>query len=44
MRRIVIAGAVLLLLAGCATLQNKNTSRDDTLDSYAAGSEGPKNW
>ena len=36
MRRIVIAGAVLLLLAGCATLQNKNTLRDDTLDSYAA--------
>jgi uncharacterized protein YceK len=36
MRRIVIAGAVLLLLAGCATLQNKNTQRDATLDSYAA--------
>jgi uncharacterized protein YceK len=36
MRRIVIAGAVLLLLAGCATLQNKNVRRDDTLDSYAA--------
>ena len=36
MRRLVIAGAALLLLAGCATLQNKNTLRDDTLDSYAA--------
>lgn len=36
MRRIVIAGAVLLLLAGCATLQNKNILRDDTLDGYAA--------
>ena len=36
MRRIVIAGSALLLLAGCATLQNKNTLRDDTLDAYAA--------
>ena len=36
MRRIEIAGAVLLLLAGCATLQNKNTLRDETLDGYAA--------
>ena len=35
MRRIVIVG-VALLLAGCATLQNKNTLRDDTLDGYAA--------
>jgi len=36
MRRIVIVGVALLLLAGCATLQNKNTLRDDTLDGYAA--------
>ena len=36
MRRIVMAGALLLLLAGCATLQNRNTLRDDTLDGYAA--------
>ena len=35
MRCIVIVGAVLLL-AGCATLQNKDTLRDDTLDGYAA--------
>jgi len=36
MRRIVFAGVALLLLAACATLQNKNTLRDDTLDGYAA--------
>lgn len=36
MRRIIIAGCVVLLLAACATLQNKNQSRDDTLDGYAA--------
>ena len=36
MRRIGIAGCVFLLLAGCATLQNKNQLRDETLDGYAA--------
>jgi hypothetical protein len=38
MRRIVIAGCVLLLLAGCASLQNKNKDkmRDQTLEGYAA--------
>lgn len=38
MRRIMLAGCVLLLLAGCATLQNQNKDkvRDQTLDSYAA--------
>lgn len=36
MRRIIIMAAALLLLAGCATLQNKNTQRDETLDGYAA--------
>lgn len=38
MRRIVIAGCVLLLLAGCATLQksNRNKLRDQTLQEYAA--------
>ncbi|HEY9111516.1 MAG TPA: hypothetical protein VIM92_07065 [Rhodanobacteraceae bacterium] len=36
MRRIVLAGVVSLLLAGCATLQNKNTSRDATLEGYVA--------
>ena len=36
MRRIVIAGCVLLLLAGCATTQNRNKLRDSTLDEYAA--------
>lgn len=35
MRRIVIAGCVLLLLAACATLNNRNQSRDETLDAYA---------
>lgn len=36
MRRLPMTIVGLLLLAGCATLQNKNTSRDDTLDGYAA--------
>ncbi|HLI19182.1 MAG TPA: hypothetical protein VKV22_13045 [Rhodanobacteraceae bacterium] len=36
MRRIVLAGAALLLLAGCATLQRKDDLRDQTLDGYAA--------
>ena len=36
MRRIVIAGCALLLLAGCATLQKKDQLRDDTLEAYAA--------
>lgn len=38
MRRFVIAACVLLLLAGCATLQNttKDKSRDQTLEGYAA--------
>ncbi|WHZ19384.1 MAG: hypothetical protein OJF55_001533 [Rhodanobacteraceae bacterium] len=35
MRRIVIAGCALLLLAGCATLQKKDQLRDDTLEAYA---------
>lgn len=36
MRRLVVTGMALLLLAGCATLQNKSTLRDDTLDGYGA--------
>ncbi|MGH8184620.1 MAG: hypothetical protein ACREPH_13265 [Rhodanobacteraceae bacterium] len=36
MRRIVVAGCALLLLAGCATLQNRDMLRDQTLDGYAA--------
>lgn len=36
MRRIMFAGAALLLLAGCATMQNKDNLRDETLDGYAA--------
>lgn len=36
MRRLGFTLAALLLLAGCATLQNKNTLRDDTLDGYGA--------
>lgn len=36
MSRTLIAGCALLLLAGCATLQNRNVLRDDTLDGYAA--------
>lgn len=36
MRRIVGMIVVLSLLAGCATLQSKDRSRQETLDSYAA--------
>ena len=36
MRRLLMTVVGLLLLAGCATVQNKNTSRDETLDAYAA--------
>lgn len=36
MRRIVFAGVALLLLGGCATMQNKDNLRDETLDGYAA--------
>lgn len=38
MRRIIIVACALsvLLLAGCATMQNKNQERDQTLESYAA--------
>lgn len=36
MRRIAMLGAALLLLAGCATMQNKNNLRDETLDAYGA--------
>ncbi len=36
MRRLLMTGIGLLLLAGCATMQNKNTSRDETMDGYAA--------
>ena len=38
MRRILTATCALLLLAGCATLQNKKKDqlRDQTLDAYAA--------
>lgn len=36
MRRIVIAGCVLLLLAGCGTLPSKDKFRDQTLNGYAA--------
>lgn len=36
MQRIVIAACALLLLAGCATLQNKDRLRAETLDGYAA--------
>lgn len=36
MRRFAMLGAVLLLLAGCATVQNKNNLRDETLDAYGA--------
>jgi len=35
MRRTMLAGAALLLLAGCATVQNRNNLRDDTLEGYA---------
>lgn len=36
MRRILIAACMLLMLAGCATLQNKDKLRDQTLDDYGA--------
>lgn len=36
MRRIVLLASVLLLLAACATLQQKDKVRDQTLESYAA--------
>src|SRR5574337_234529 len=36
MPRTLIAACALLLLAGCATLQNRNVLRDETLDAYAA--------
>lgn len=36
MRRMLLAGVALLLLAGCATLQRKDDLRDQTLDGYAA--------
>ncbi|MGH8145101.1 MAG: hypothetical protein ACREPY_02100 [Rhodanobacteraceae bacterium] len=36
MRRIMIAGIALLVLAGCATLHQRNQLRDQTLDGYAA--------
>jgi len=36
MRRIVIAGCALLLLAGCATLHKKSQLRDTTLEAYGA--------
>ena len=36
MRRILIAAGVLLLLVGCATLQNKDKLRDQTLEGYGA--------
>ncbi len=36
MPRTLIAGCALLLLAGCATLQNRNVLRDEALDGYAA--------
>jgi uncharacterized protein YceK len=36
MRRIMLVGAALLLLAGCATLQKKDSLRDQTLEGYGA--------
>jgi uncharacterized protein YceK len=36
MRRIVLVGAALLLLAGCGTLQKKDSLRDQTLEGYGA--------
>jgi len=36
MRRIMLAGAALLLLAGCSTLQRKDNLRDQTLEGYGA--------
>ncbi|TAN04954.1 MAG: hypothetical protein EPN38_11940 [Rhodanobacteraceae bacterium] len=36
MRRVIVVGCIVLLLAGCATLQNKNDLRDQTMEAYAA--------
>ena len=36
MRRIILACATLLLLAGCATVQKPKQVRDQTLDAYRA--------
>lgn len=36
MRRIMIAAIALLVLAGCATLHQKNQLRDHTLEGYGA--------
>lgn len=36
MRRLIIACATLLLLAGCATMQKPKDLRDQTLEAYAA--------
>lgn len=36
MRRIMVVGWILLLLAGCATLHSKNRLRDQTLGDYGA--------
>lgn len=36
MHRIVMAACLLVLLGGCATLQNKDRLRAETLDGYAA--------
>lgn len=36
MRSIVLAACGLVLLAGCATLQNKGELRDQTMEAYAA--------
>ena len=36
MRRIMLAGAALLLLAGCSMLQQKDNLRDQTLEGYGA--------
>jgi uncharacterized protein YceK len=36
MRRIMLVGAALLLLAGCGTLQKKDSLRDQTLEGYGA--------
>lgn len=36
MRRMLLGGLAVLLLAGCATLQSKNQSRDQTLETYGA--------
>lgn len=36
MRRILSMGFAVLLLAGCAALQNKNQLRDQTIEAYGA--------